>query len=454
MNILGELKDNKGGIVLSATNPLYSRGGNQIGRGWRWILLIESPPPPSSYSGLRYKIEVNYFPNTDIPDVRFASSIEHPAIDDHGNFNEQFMGSLNESGIVEIALLVYQLLQNPLKYVKRYTEEEVVGLWKEHEEGCSCAFFPLAYRELCLLEPTEKAARILKTMSMLNRRVEVSVDNQRTYMENRIHTITHYRPIHPELFDTNRGWHDEWFDKDFIEAIKTGTSIRIAALMKEDCKGVYSFNMLSQLYCQKLMEEIRNFENSDLPKQRPNSMNNYGLILNNIGLEPMFDIFIEVYMKPIATLLFSEFGGRSLDHHHTFVVEYKVGKDLSLDMHTDDSEVTLNVNLYDSFEGASLNFCGRRNAEHGAERKHALTYNHKKGRAVVHLGSLRHGAAPITSGERFNLIVWGRSSQYREQGRHREYYKHFEEVPDPICLSKTHDQDYKYWKHVFEDKHI
>ena len=37
--------------------------------------------------------------------------------------------------------------------------------------------------------------------------------------------------------------------------------------------------------------------------------------------------------------------GSHFDRHHTFVVRYKVGEDLGLDMHTDDSDVTFNVCL-------------------------------------------------------------------------------------------------------------
>ena len=34
------------------------------------------------------------------------------------------------------------------------------------------------------------------------------------------------------------------------------------------------------------------------------------------------------------------------------------GADVSLDMHTDDSDVTCNVNVCDAYEGAGLSFCG------------------------------------------------------------------------------------------------
>ena len=51
--------------------------------------------------------------------------------------------------------------------------------------------------------------------------------------------------------------------------------------------------------------------------------------------------------------------GLSLDSHHSFMVRYKQGEDLGLDMHTDDSDVTFNICFVDNFTGAMLAFCGR-----------------------------------------------------------------------------------------------
>ena len=74
-------------------------------------------------------------------------------------------------------------------------------------------------------------------------------------------------------------------------------------------------------------------------------------------------------------------------------------------MHTDDSDVTLNVCLgKEGFRGAGLTFCGVMATS--AHRKLSHVYGHELGRAVVHLGNQRHGADDIRSGERRNLIIW------------------------------------------------
>ena len=41
--------------------------------------------------------------------------------------------------------------------------------------------------------------------------------------------------------------------------------------------NVYLFQVFTPKFCEDFIEEINNFENSDLPKGRPNTMNNYGV---------------------------------------------------------------------------------------------------------------------------------------------------------------------------------
>ena len=81
-------------------------------------------------------------------------------------------------------------------------------------------------------------------------------------------------------------------------------------------------------------------------------MNNYGLILNEIGMEPAMDAAAGAVLSPVAEALFPAQGGGCLDGHHSFIVQYSEGADLGLDMHTDDSDVTFNVCLGKEFSGA------------------------------------------------------------------------------------------------------
>ena len=172
------------------------------------------------------------------------------------------------------------------------------------------------------------------------------------------------------------------------------------------------------------------------------------MIVNEIGLEGAMDGLQALVLEPVAQLLFPVPGSR-LDHHHSFMVQYQPGKDTHLDMHTDDSDVTFNVCLGKEFEAAGLTFCGQLGK--GDHRQHTLQYPHKLGRCVVHLGTRRHGADHITSGERNNLIVWCHNSTFRSSdafNAHQRAYQRESAPPDPRCVSYTHDRDYAQYKDV------
>jgi hypothetical protein len=68
----------------------------------------------------------------------------------------------------------------------------------------------------------------------------------------------------------------------------------------------------------------------------------------------MFDEMLQKYIAPFARELYADYGGTSLDSHHTFIVRYKLNEDVSLDTHVDDADITLNVCLGKSFTGMLL----------------------------------------------------------------------------------------------------
>ncbi|KAL3904027.1 MAG: hypothetical protein SGPRY_011439, partial [Prymnesium sp.] len=128
------------------------------------------------------------------------------------------------------------------------------------------------------------------------------------------------RCLHPDLFLQPQ---DDWFAPRFLEAFKDGGSpASLLALVHQEAPGIYSFDMLSTSFCDRLLEEMENFEASDLPIVRPNSMNNYGVVVNSIGMERCIDRLQRDYVRPLVDLLFPE-EGEHVDHHHTFMVQYK-----------------------------------------------------------------------------------------------------------------------------------
>ncbi len=160
------------------------------------------------------------------------------------------------------------------------------------------------------------------------------------------------------------------------------------------------------------MEEVENFEKSGLPINRPNSMNNYGLILEDIGMGGFCDQLVIQVMSKIGSLLYPNYSpAQSLDSHHSFIVQYKMDEDQKLDLHFDDSHVTLNVCLGRQFTAGDLFFCGLYDDE--TTHSESFYLQHNPGRGVIHLGLHRHAATEISSGERYNFIMWCRSHYHR-----------------------------------------
>ena len=148
----------------------------------------------------------------------------------------------------------------------------------------------------------------------------------------------------------------------------------------------------------------------------PNSMNNDGVILSEIGWDTVFQEVMVNMLVPIARELFPDIGGASLATQHSFIVEYGKGRDRSLGFHVDDSEVTLNLCLGDSFTGSELYFQGRRCEQHRQLRhkpEEHIVVEQQVGMAILHAGAHRHGVLPLVSGRRRNLIMWCRSAKER-----------------------------------------
>jgi len=172
-------------------------------------------------------------------------------------------------------------------------------------------------------------------------------------------------------------------------------------------QGIFSFPVFTKEFCERLVMEVDNFQISDCPKGRPNSMNNYGTLFNEMGLDSSFITpFRQEYVQPIAAFFY---GGQyaKLTHHRTFTVVYSKQEDTALSTHFDNSEVTINVNLGTDFDGGDL-VCYPED-----DRGNQVWISHKLGYGVLHLGKILHRAAPTTRGRRVNFVHWARSEEFR-----------------------------------------
>ncbi|KAH9802177.1 2-oxoglutarate and iron-dependent oxygenase domain-containing protein CP2 [Citrus sinensis] len=177
--------------------------------------------------------------------------------------------------------------------------------------------------------------------------------------------ITNYQPLHRELYNLHIG---NFFVPPFVKAIQDNTEESFRSIISEPSPGVFTFEMLQPRFCELLLAEVENFEKwvneAKFRIMRPNTMNKYGAVLDDFGLETMLDKLMETYIRPLSKVFFAEVGGSTLDSHHGFVVEYGKDRDVDLGFHVDDSEVTLNVCLGKQFTGGELFFRGTRCEKH------------------------------------------------------------------------------------------
>jgi hypothetical protein len=255
-----------------------------------------------------------------------------------------------------------------------------------------------------------------------------------TYQEYCDYIREHYSPRHRHLYALDEGI----FARPFLRAVRSGTPAALRGLCREPHPGVFLFEMLELGFCRELLEEVEHFQvwmaAEELGVIRPNTMNNYGAVLDTFGFEPFLQALMLDYIKPLSGLFYPEVGGGSLDLHHGFVVEYELGKETKLDFHVDASDVTLNVCLGREFTGGELFFQGLRCGlcqQTEPLPGESVQVGHVPGVAVLHRGNHRHGAHPILSGARSNLILWCNSRRFghRQQREHRPEWCGWPEPP-------------------------
>ncbi|KAL4636019.1 2-oxoglutarate and iron-dependent oxygenase domain-containing protein 2 isoform X1 [Arapaima gigas] len=225
-----------------------------------------------------------------------------------------------------------------------------------------------------------------------------------------------YKPLHKQVYYLQVSY----LAPEFLEIVKYCSSDGATKEGLFDyieplaAQRVYRFPVFREEFCRELIEELEHFEQSQAPKGRPNTMNNYGILLNELGFdEGFFTPLREQFLQPVTRLLFPDCGGHCLDSHKAFVVKYAMLEDLELSYHYDNAEVTLNVSLGKEFTEGNLYFGDMRMVP--LSESECVEVEHRVAEGLLHRGQQMHGALCISSGQRWNLIVWMRSSEERNK---------------------------------------
>ena len=86
-------------------------------------------------------------------------------------------------------------------------------------------------------------------------------------------------------------------------------------------------------------------------------MNNYGLIMKDIGLHEAIQRFALLYLAPIASHVFPDWVDRDdvIDSLHAFTVDYRIGEDVSLPVSSREID---NLKMHDCPETCYGSVCG------------------------------------------------------------------------------------------------
>ena len=230
-----------------------------------------------------------------------------------------------------------------------------------------------------------------------------------------------YGPLHPSLYDFEANV-ASFIQPKILAAVAECEAAAAAGrpvdestleglLKPAGAPNVWRLPLLTERFCNLLIEELRHYEASGIPLRRPNGMNRFGAILDHLGLESSLSYLSRRFVRPLGQYLYPWLISKTdADEHYAFIVKYKKGEDVSLAEHADASVLTLNANLgVPGFTGGSLGFKGTRWVDANPQSMPESTVDFSDftpGEAILHLGGQYHSARPIESGERANLIVW------------------------------------------------
>jgi len=176
-----------------------------------------------------------------------------------------------------------------------------------------------------------------------------------------------------------------------------------------------SQEVFTPLFLQQFQEELDWIAQSGIPQRRPNGMNRFGNIIDDVGFNSTITAFVDKYLRPIAQVAYPDvIGEGDADEHYSFTVRYRRGEDLNLTRHRDASVVTMNLCLGREWTGGELVFYDvlqvpqdRKLGGLPAESTEGqVPFHFRPGTVLLHKGQHEHEAMELISGERSNLIIW------------------------------------------------
>ena len=159
--------------------------------------------------------------------------------------------------------------------------------------------------------------------------------------------------------------------------------------------------IFSKQFCENLIDESNNLVQSNHPYAQ---LDLTGIDLLMFGFEHLFQNFTLEILPSIIDKISTDSSNWNINYKdlyvfHAFVIYYNADNKQSKKhpIHVDDSYLTLNICLGGNFTGGNLRIY---------ENDSSISFPQSQGQLFLHPGNLNHSADKITSGERYNLVIW------------------------------------------------
>ncbi|KAH9492749.1 2-oxoglutarate and iron-dependent oxygenase domain-containing protein 2 [Bulinus truncatus] len=293
--------------------------------------------------------------------------------------------------------------------------------YKIHVTYVNDTQFENEFRQLLRLKGCSTFNQFNEVLAEVHKEVSYRKSYHKKFLENYLYIQKYYTKLHPEIWTLQPSFLDPRF-LTIIEKAMTGTKESLLSCIMS-CNGditeaeVYKIPVFTAKTCLMLIQEIENFEKFPCEKTRPNTMNRYGVSLDEMGLSQGLIIpLVEDYLQFISEKLFISWGGGAIDSFKSFIVKYQSDLDSDLSRHFDNAEITLNISLNSDFEGGQLQLYNMNvNTSVDSFQEKDIIMSQEEGFGIIHCGRQYHAALPVMSGIRYNLIIWMRSSSVRNK---------------------------------------
>ena len=75
-------------------------------------------------------------------------------------------------------------------------------------------------------------------------------------------------------------------------------------------------------FCDRLVAELKHFQSQGVPYDRPNSMNRFGIVLDELlDMSQLFSVLRKDYLQPLARSLFPHHSDIELDRYSSCILE-------------------------------------------------------------------------------------------------------------------------------------